>query len=232
MIHRYEKVPFEGPLPPLQLPTRNWMNRLVLNLSKTGRTGRMVRWTLEKYLEPKLHLCTRNTVMSQNDVCLVSRNQEMFDSMGYLKNRLPDTDILQEYFIPHEKMPEFVDGLRSVVQKNEANLLNVTIRIVSKDTITSLPYAKEDMFAFVLYFNQQFDERESRILRKTTTDLIDVATSLGGTYYLPYQLSYSSEQLRSAYPEVDTFFKTKRKYDPSGLFVNTMYAKYGMYKPL
>ena len=30
-----------------------------------------------------------------------------------------------------------------------------------------------------------------------------------GTYYLPYQLYYSPEQLRSAYPEIDDFFATK-----------------------
>jgi hypothetical protein len=100
--------------------------------------------------------------------CLVSRNQEMYDSMDYLNNRLRDTDILQEYFIPHGKMPQFVDGLRSIVKGNGANLINVTIRTVRKDDITTLNYAKQDMFAFVLYFNQKFNERENQILQQTT----------------------------------------------------------------
>ena len=164
--------------------------------------------------------------MSQKEVCVVTRNQEMYDAMGYLKNKLKDTDILQEYFIPHEKMPEFVDGLRKTVKENGANLLNVTIRIVSKDNITALPYAKEDMFAFVLYFNQKFNEKESKILQKTTTDLIDVATSVGGTYYLPYQLYYSEEQLHKAYPEIDAFFAAKKRFDPIALLTNKFYEKY------
>jgi FAD/FMN-containing dehydrogenase len=150
----------------------------------------------------------------------------MYDSMGYLKNRLADTDILQEYFIPPEKMVEFVDGLRTTVQRNGANLLNVTIRIVHKDTITALPYAKGNRFAFVLYFNQKFNVKESKVLQKTTTDLIDVAEGLGGTFYLPYQLYYSQAQLHKAYPEVDSFFKVKKIYDPTELFVNTWYEKY------
>jgi FAD/FMN-containing dehydrogenase len=58
--------------------------------------------------------------MSQSDGCLVTRNQEMYDDMAYLKNRLRDTDILQEYFVPYERMPEFVDGLRETVQRNHA----------------------------------------------------------------------------------------------------------------
>ena len=71
-----------------------------------------------------------------------------------------------------------------------------------KDNISTLAYAKEDMFAYVLYFNQRFTERESKILQKTTVDLIDLALGLDGTYYLPYQLFYSPEQLRKAYPAV------------------------------
>ena len=226
-VQVYEKIPFEGSLPVLQVPRLTWISRLVINFSKTGGVGRWVRWMLEKHAEPKMHLCHRNLAMSQPEVCVVSRNQEMYDAMGYLKNRLKDTDILQEYFIPHHRMAEFVDGLRETVKKNGANLLNVTIRIVTKDTVTALPYAKEDRFAFVLYFNQKFNERESLILQKTTADLIDVATRAGGTYYLPYQLYYSPEQLRKAYPEVDAFFATKKKYDPEELLTNKFYEKYG-----
>ena len=82
------------------------------------------------------------------------------------------------------------------------------------------------MLAFVLYFNQKLNEKESRIVQKTTVELIDLATGLNGTYYLPYQLYYSSEQLRRAYPEIDEFFAAKKKYDPTLLFSNKFYEKY------
>jgi len=150
----------------------------------------------------------------------------MYDSMHYLENRLRDTDILQEYFVPYARLAEFVDGLRAVVQRNGSNLLNVTIRIVHKDDVTALPYAKEDMFGLVLYFNQGFTEAESLVLQRTTRELIDVALGVNGTYYLPYQLFYSSEQLRCAYPEIDRWFAAKRKYDPTGLLTNKLYEQY------
>ena len=227
-IHTYEKTHTDVPVVPLKLPRYVWLDRFIINFSKTGGTGRRFRWTMEKYGEPRLHTCvSRNEAMSREEGCLVSRNQEMYDSMDYLNNRLRDTDILQEYFIPHDKMPPFVDGLRSIVKGNGANLINVTIRIVGKDEITTLNYAKQDMFAYVLYFNQKFNEREGRILQKTTTDLIDLALGLDGTYYLPYQLFYSKEQLRKAYPRVDEFFAAKRIYDPDELFTNKFYEKYG-----
>ena len=117
--------------------------------------------------------------------------------------------------------------MQKIVGANGANLINVTIRIVHKDTVTALPYAREDMFAYVLYFNQKFNDRESQILQKTTTDLIDLALGLNGTYYLPYQLFYSPVQLRKAYPDFDRFLTAKKLYDPSSLFTNKFYEKYG-----
>ncbi len=227
-VHVFQRTLFSEEMPPLVTDSHTALERFVINFSKTGRFGKRVRWALEKHFVPSSGTCiSRNNAMSQKEVCLVSRNQKMFDSMGYLRNRLKDTDILQEYFVVPSKMTEFVDGLRSIVQKNNANLLNVTIRIVPKDSVTALPYAKEDMLAFVLYFNQKLNVEESSVVEKTTIDMIDLTASLGGTFYLPYQLYYSPEQLRTSYPEVDDFFAAKRRYDSEGVFSNAFYEKYG-----
>ena len=227
-IHVYERTGYSGRIPPLTPDSHDALERLVINFSKTGGLGRRIRWALEKSLEPRLHTCVpRNQAMTPKDGCLVSRNQEMYDSMHYLENRLRDTDILQEYFVPYDRMGEFVDGLRTVVQQSGANLLNVTIRVVHKDDVTALPYAKQAMFGLVLYFNQGFNDAESLVLQRTTRDLIDVALGVNGTYYLPYQLFYSPEQLRRAYPEIDRCFAAKRNYDPFGLLTNKFYEAYG-----
>ncbi len=226
-FHTFERTDFASAPPPLRPPGYAWLDRFIINFSKTGSAGRWTRWQVEKYLGPRVHPCiSRNATMSREEGCLVSRNEEMYDSMNYLKNRLKDTDILQEYFIPQGKMPTFVDELRKIVSKNGANLLNVTIRIVHEDTITALPYAKQDMFALVLYFNQKLNDTDSRTVQKTTRDLIDLSLSLDGTFYLPYQLFYSEQQLRRAYPGIDAVFAAKKTYDPIGLFTNTFYEKY------
>ncbi len=228
-IHRYERLDFEVPPEPLGPPAKVWLKRLIFNISKINDFGKWVRWTAEKYLEPGVHTCiSRNNGMTlSEEVCVASRNQKMNQSMEYLDVRQKDTNILHEYFIPLENTPEFIDGLREIVRKNDVNLLNVTLRIVTKDTISALPYAKDDRIAFVLYFNQKLTEEDSLKLKQATTDIIDLATSHGGTYYLPYQRYYSPEQLRTAYPEVDNFFALKDKYDPSGLFSNSWYEHYG-----
>lgn len=108
-VHLYTKTKFDDSLPPLQPARHNALGRFVINFSKTGSLGRWVRWTLEKYAEPHLHTCvTRNQAMNGPGECLVSRNEEMYDDMAYLQNRLRDTDIIQEYFVPYDRMPEFV----------------------------------------------------------------------------------------------------------------------------
>jgi hypothetical protein len=84
-------------------------------------------------------------------------------------------------------MPEFVPGLKEVVEKSGANLLNVTIRVVHADAVGPLPSAKQDMFAYGLYFNQELNDRQSKILEETTVDLIDLTVGLRGTFYSPDQ---------------------------------------------
>jgi hypothetical protein len=73
------------------------------------------------------------------------------------------------------------------------------------------------------------DSTKRRVLyqQRTTRELIDVVLSVNGTYYLPYQLFYSPDQRRHAYPEIDSCFAVKRQYDPLALLTNKFYDKYG-----
>jgi FAD/FMN-containing dehydrogenase len=230
-IHTYVRTDLDIPPEPLGAPAKVGLKRLIFNLSKTGGLGRSIRWYIEKHLEPGVHTCVKPESSEGEEICVASRNQKMNQSMEYLDTRLEDTNILHEYFIPLDETPAFIAGLEKVVNGSDVNLVNVTLRIVTKDEITALPYAKDDRIAFVLYFNQKLNEEDSRALEEVTRKLIDLSIRHGGTFYLPYQLHYSPEQLRAAYPEVDAFFELKRTYDPIGLFSNAWYEKYGPQSP-
>lgn len=226
-VHTYRRVGGAEHCPPIRPDSYTRLERTIFNFSKTGSLGRWVRWNAEQRFDPLLRCRSRNAAMAHDPACAVSRNQEMDDEMEYLKNRLNDTDILQEYFIPRSRFADFVDGLRTIVGRERANLLNATIRSVESDTTTALPYAPQDAFAVVLYFNQALNVAASRTLERTTTALIDLAVRMGGRFYLPYQLYYSADQLRSAYPEAAAFFLAKRRYDAEGVLSNKFYEKYG-----
>jgi FAD/FMN-containing dehydrogenase len=120
-IHVYRKTPFSGAIPPLHPAGHDRIDRFVINFSKSGKLGRWVRWALERRGEAILHSCfSRNQAINQKEPCLVSRNQEMYDSMDYLRNRLKDTDILQEYFIPQDKDGRICRGTKGDGRKKQS----------------------------------------------------------------------------------------------------------------
>src|ERR1700730_18192551 len=67
-LHTYEQIPENVPVQPLKPARFVWLDRFVINFSKTGGFGRRLRWWLEKYGEPHLHTClTRNEAMSREE---------------------------------------------------------------------------------------------------------------------------------------------------------------------
>jgi FAD/FMN-containing dehydrogenase len=64
-------------------------------------------------------------------------------------------------------------------------------------------------------------------MQSLTHDLIELTLAKNGTFFLPYQLYYTQEEVQRAYPTVADFFATKRTYDPNELFSNEFYKKYG-----
>ena len=204
------------------------LRRLTINLSKQGPFFQELKWLSEKHIEHRMESCTvtRAQAIASGEACLVSRNDPMHDSVPYLRNALQDeTDILHEYFIPRGNFTAFVDGMRKIMLANNTNLLNASVRIVHKED-NFLTYSPEPAFSLVLYINQPTDDEGNRRMKKTTEELIDLTIANRGRFFLPYQLYYSRDQLKKSYPQIDDFFAAKRKYDPAGLFTNTMYQKY------
>jgi FAD/FMN-containing dehydrogenase len=190
---------------------------LAFEASKLGPEALEVRWWAEK--------------KARGEPVTGSRNEFMSPNVEYLRqawfNEGKKTDILHEYFIPRERFQEFAQGLKEIERRHEIPTLNCTLRDVARDEDTALPYAKKDATAFVLYFNQDISAEGEKKQAALQRDLIDLAQRCGGTFYLPYQLHYTPEQLRKSYPEVDRFFAAKRAADPAELFSNTWYERYG-----
>ena len=231
ILYTYREVPAAGAaIAPLGDVTQVKLKRLVFNIARLGGLAMRFRWFVEKHLEPRLQSCTvnRNQALGEGEACLVSRNEPMHDSVPYLLNALPAyTDILHEYFVPRAQFVSFVDGLRQALLTNGANLLNASVRIVHREDM-ALSYAPaDDMIAVVLYLSQDTTRSGNDRMARLTRQLIDLCATNGGRFFLPYQLHYTAGQLTRSYPEVRTFFEAKRRYDPTELFVNTFYERFG-----
>ena len=203
--------------------------RLTVNLAKRSSAFRSFKWWAEKNLEHRFETCTvtRAQAMQDGEACLVSRNDPMHDSVPYLRNAMKnDTDILQEYFVPRDRLIPFIDGLRQVVRDQDANLLNASIRVVDQED-NFLSYAPAPSYSVVLYFNQRTDADGNARMARLTSALIDLTQKEGGRFFLPYQLHYDASQLARAYPQIAAFFAAKKKWDPEGRFSNRWYERFG-----
>ncbi len=136
------------------------------------------------------------------------------------------TYVLQEYFVPVERFDEFVPKLAEILHRHRVNALNVSVRHAHADPGSMLAWARQETFAFVLYYKQRTRENARNRVAVWTRELIDAALSVGGSYYLPYQAHATPEQFHRAYPRANELFALKRQLDPDFRFRNVLWNKY------
>lgn len=219
IVYQYERTDetvAPADIPPLSEISGVKMRRFFMSFSKLGGPAQELRWWAEKYLEPRFESCsiTRSAAQGSGEACFVARNEPMHDSVPYLYNNLTnETDILHEYFIPRERIGDFVAGLRDVARSRNINLLNASVRVVNEER-GLLTYAPEPAFSVVLFINQELSPEGNEKMRADTMALIDLAHAHGGRFFLPYQRYYTAEQLRASYPTIDDFIAVKKRFDP------------------
>jgi FAD/FMN-containing dehydrogenase len=217
IIGIYVPVPqTRGKVLPLTPETHSGLRRAIFRNSASNGVGKSLRWWLEVHLNSPL-------------AGPVSRNSILNTAAGVLANDDPgSTDILHEYFVPQARLWEFVQAAREIIQREEGNLLNVTVRDVRRDDRSALAYARQDAFGLVMLFVQERTQAAEARMRTMTRSLIDAAIASGGTFYLPYRPHATIEQLRRGYPAWDAAMQAKDRYDPDGVFRDTFYD---MYRP-
>ncbi len=189
-------------------------NKFLFNLSRKFDWGKGMSWYVQQQF-------------LSDEGLILSRNNAMSPFIEFLEyESAKNTDILQEYFVPLDQFASFVDGIREVVDSEDLNLLNATVRYTKASDEGFLNYAKEDTFAIVLLFNHPLSDVGIDHMEQATQKIVDLALAHGGTYYLTYQLYPNPTQIRAAYPEIDAFFEKKRAYDPDERFMNQFYEKY------
>lgn len=228
IVYTYERTGTGEPVPPLRERASDRTSRLVFNLARTGDVGQRLKWGAQKHVLPRVRGCVqpRNEALREMEACMVARNQAMYESLGFLQNRLPQyTDVLHEYFLPHEQIVPFLDELRAQLGEHDAQLLSASIRSVHREDIV-LDYAQGERFSVVLYLSQEVSDAGNADMASLTRSLVASSLDLGGTFYLPYQQHYTREQVAQAYPRLAEFVATKRRFDPEERFRNSFWARY------
>jgi FAD/FMN-containing dehydrogenase len=156
------------------------------------------------------------------------RNHEASLDVASLEpySRRLTTYVLDEFFVPPRHFEAFVREMGRILRRHRVAAVNVSIRHSPADAVALLPWAREEVFSFVLFYKQRVDLQAQRAVGEWTRELIDAALQHEGRYYLPYQLHATREQFERAYPEIVQLRQLKASVDPQGRFSNTLWQKY------
>jgi FAD/FMN-containing dehydrogenase/uncharacterized membrane protein YhaH (DUF805 family) len=195
------------------------LERYFINAFSKSNFG---KWRREHIIDPILYLSKK----------IHWRNYEAGYDVAELEpeSRKDFTYVLQEYFIPVNRFDEFSVLMAEIFERYQVNVLNVSIRHAQKDIGSLLAWAKEEVFAYVVWYKQATNEVEKNKVAVWTRALINASISLEGSYYLPYQVHATSEQFHRAYPNAQKLFDLKAKLDPTFKFKNVIWDTY--YKEL
>ncbi|MDQ1143657.1 decaprenylphospho-beta-D-ribofuranose 2-oxidase [Bacillus sp. SORGH_AS 510] len=213
------EYPLTEKLRELKEDEQPYLTYTLLNLSRKTGFGKDWLWDLqEKYFLSLDHrLISRNNAMRSESDFLLYKNQK-------------NTDTLQEFFVPIDEYPAYVEDMKVFLKKDDINLLNFTIRYVSKDELSRLSYAKTDMIALVALFNHGKQKQEVEKAQTSIRKMIDITLRHNGTFYLPYYPYATKQQLLEAYPNFPEFVKEKEKVDPNGDFTSLFYERYSRHE--
>jgi FAD/FMN-containing dehydrogenase len=193
----------------------SWGHRLAYRVITSGRIG---KWLRQHILDPlmfKGHPVTWRNYEASYDVSELEP-----------ASRARTTYVLQEYFVPSDSLPVFVPRMRQILQRHQVNAVNVSIRHANADPGTDLAWARTEVFAYVLYYQQGTDAPARTEVGRWTRELIEAAIACGGRYYLPYQPVATRDQFARAYPGAADLFAVKRQVDPTNKFTNTLWDLY------
>ncbi len=142
------------------------------------------------------------------------------------QTRKESTYVLQEYFVPVEQFDRFASLMAEIFTRYKVNVINVSIRHAKADNGSLLAWAKEEVFAFVVWYKQGTNEVEKNKVAVWTRELINAALSVSGSYYLPYQAHATAAQFHETYPNAKKLFDIKKQLDPGYKFRNVIWDTY------
>ena len=163
-----------------------------------------------------------------NKEMVVWRNHEASYDVAELEpaSRKRSTFVLQEYFVPVDRFDDFVPKMRRVFKKYDVNVFNVSIRHALPDLGSLLSWAREEVFAFVVYYKQGVNPEDRLIVGNWTREMISEVLTVGGSYYLHYQIHATDDQFHRAYPRYQEYFDLKKKVDPDYKLTNKLWDRY------
>ena len=134
--------------------------------------------------------------------------------------------MISELYVPRDRLVDFLEAAAALLRFCKIPTIYGTVRLIEQDRESFLAWARES-YACVI-FNLQVEHSTMGIetAARTFRSLIDLASSMGGNYFLTYHRFASKDQLMTCYPQFSRFLKLKKTYDPQERFQSDWYRHY------
>ncbi len=136
------------------------------------------------------------------------------------------TEMITEIYVPRDALVRFLADVRKDLHENRADLIYGTIRLIERDTETTLAWAKQPYACIIFNLHVASGAAGVEKAKQDFLRLIDRGLSYGGSYFLTYHRWARREQVLAAYPEFVDFLRFKRRFDPQERFQSDWYRHY------
>jgi hypothetical protein len=143
-----------------------------------------------------------------------------------LGEKASGTEMITEIYVPRADLAAFLEDVRADFMRNQVDLIYGTVRLIERDPISFMPWAREPWACVIFNLHSQHD---AEALARTEGDfrrLIDHALDYGGSYFPTYHRWATRQQVLACHPKLPELITRKRELDPEERFQSEWYRHY------
>lgn len=178
----------------------------------------------ERYAE---HYLATNGQLYYSDTMQLSTYVD--DYHDHLCSRLGTpqaTEVITELYVPREMLASFMGEAAELFKRRKTSIIYGTVRLIEQDDETFLAWAKKSYACIIFNLHTEHSISGKEASASAFRELIDLAHSYGGAYYLTYHRHARRDQIESIYPQFEQFLKLKKEFDPQERFSSEWYRHY------
>jgi len=131
--------------------------------------------------------------------------------------------MITEIFVPRAALATFLEAAAELLRGNNLAVIYGTIRLVERDEESFLAWARERWACIIFNLCVTHTPAGLTSAQQVFRELIDLAISHSGSYYLTYHRWATQRQVEACHPYFRDFLVQKAAHDPEGIFTSDWY---------
>jgi FAD/FMN-containing dehydrogenase len=136
------------------------------------------------------------------------------------RHAVAGSEMITELYVPRKSIAQFLGAAAQELRKLQANVIYGTVRFIEADNEALLTWARDHWACTIFNLHVDHTPDGVQLARTQFLALIDIARSLGGSYFLTYHRWASKQQIVDCHPRIYEFLQRKKTLDPQDRFVS------------